>query len=87
MVARMVQVVSVIGSIIILAAFIAGQRGWLDVHRRSYACLNLLGSSVLATIAAIEEQWGFLLLEGVWALVSAYSLIRPADPELATAHE
>jgi hypothetical protein len=85
MVARMVQAVSVIGSIIILAAFVAGQRGWLDVHRRSYASLNLLGSSVLATIAAIEEQWGFLLLEGVWALVSAYSLIRP--PALAAAHE
>jgi hypothetical protein len=87
MVARMVQAVSVIGSIIILAAFVAGQRGWLDVHRRSYASLNLIGSLVLAAIAAIEEQWGFLLLEGVWALVSAYSVIRPPAPALAAAHE
>jgi hypothetical protein len=86
MVARMIQVVSVIGAVIILAAFVAGQRGWLDVHRRSYAGLNLVGSSVLAAVAVIEEQWGFLVLEGVWALVSAYSLVRPA-PGLATSHE
>jgi hypothetical protein len=27
-------------------------------------------------LAAHERQWGFLLLEAVWALVSAWSLIR-----------
>lgn len=83
----MIQVVSIIGSIVILAAFVAGQRGWLDVHRRLYAGLNFAGSAVLAAIAALEDQWGFLLLEGVWALVSAYSLIRPPAPALATSHE
>jgi hypothetical protein len=37
---------------------------------------NLVGSAVLAVDAAVERQWGFLLLESVWALVSANSLLR-----------
>jgi hypothetical protein len=31
---------------------------------------------VLAVDAWLGAAWGFLLLEGVWALVSAWSLMR-----------
>ena len=48
----------------------------LDQNSRLYLVLNLIGSAILAVLAWYEEQFGFLLLEGVWALVSAWSLLQ-----------
>lgn len=72
----MIQVVSILGSLMILAAFAASQAGKLGAFSRPYLLLTFVGSFILAIIALLEEQWGFLLLEGVWTLVSAYSLWR-----------
>jgi hypothetical protein len=70
------QVVQVLGSLLILAAFGAAQRGWLDTTSRAYLLLNLVGSAVLAVLAAHERQAGFLLLEACWAAISAWGLVR-----------
>lgn len=72
----MEQLVQVAGAILILVAYAGAQFGRLDQHSRSYLVLNLIGSAILAVLAAIESQYGFLLLEGVWALVSAWSLAQ-----------
>jgi hypothetical protein len=56
----------------------------------AYVALNLSGSAVLTVLAWHEEQWGFLLLKAVWAIVSALGLIqvlrwrRPAEAHLTT---
>jgi hypothetical protein len=71
-----IQAVSLLGSMLILAAFIAGQLRRMQPSDRAYVLLNLVGSAILATVALIEQQWGFLLLEGVWALVSLWSTIQ-----------
>ena len=70
------QVVQIVGALLILAAFAGAQFGRLDQSSLSYLWLNLVGSVVLAGLAYYEEQWGFLLLEFVWALVSAWSLTQ-----------
>jgi hypothetical protein len=72
----MTQVISLIGALIILAAFGGGQFKLLSTSSLLYAVLNLIGSAILAVIAWIESQWGFVLLEGVWALISLWSTIQ-----------
>jgi hypothetical protein len=72
------QVVQIVGALLILTAFAAAQLGRMRVDSRVYLVLNLLGSAILAFLALDQRQWGFVLLETVWALVSAWGLLRPA---------
>jgi hypothetical protein len=72
----MAQLVQILGSLLILAAFVANQRGRLATTSRPYLLLNLTGSAILGVLAALGHQWGFLLLEGSWAAVTAWSLSR-----------
>ena len=74
------QIVQVVGSLLVLAAFAASQAGRLDARSTWYLVLNLVGSGTLAVQAAVTSQWGFLLLEGVWAVVSLVGLVRPRRP-------
>jgi hypothetical protein len=71
----MAQLVQIIGSLLVLAGFALAQLGVLDQKSRRYLVLNVVGSGVLAVDAVVEQQWGFLLLEGVWAIVSAISIV------------
>lgn len=72
----MLSYLQIAASLLILLPFVLSQLGRLTPASRRYGICNLVGSSVLAVDAALGGQWGFLLLEGVWALVSAASLFR-----------
>ena len=72
------QLVQVAGSVLILVPFGLAQLGRLNARSRLYLALNLTGSAILAADAAIGSQWGFLLLEGAWAIVSLIGLARVA---------
>ncbi|MGI9090597.1 MAG: hypothetical protein ACR2GG_05770 [Gemmatimonadaceae bacterium] len=41
-----------------------------------YNALNAVGSALLAWVAVHDQRWGFILLEGIWALVSLPPLFR-----------
>jgi hypothetical protein len=68
------QFIQILGAVLVLIAYIAAQLRMLDGKSYPYLVLNLLGSGLLAVLAAAGTQWGFLLLEGTWALVSLLSL-------------
>lgn len=68
------QLIQIVGALLILVAFAAAQFGAMDPHSRVYLVLNFVGSVILAVLAWEERQWGFLLLETVWAIVSFWGL-------------
>jgi hypothetical protein len=70
----MSQIVQIVGAVAILVAFAAAQARIVDIRSWSYLWLNLLGALALSIDAWHERQWGFLLLEGVWTIVSAWGL-------------
>jgi hypothetical protein len=72
----MEQAVAIVGAIMILVAYGANQAGWLDRTRPLYSALNLVGSVILTVIAWRAAQWGFVLLESVWAVISVPPLVR-----------
>lgn len=71
----MFQLISVAGALLILAPFAASQLGRLAVRSIPYQAMNLIGSGALALVAVVERQYGFILLEGVWAVMSAVGLL------------
>lgn len=79
------QLVQIAGSLLILTAFAASQAGRMPIDSQVYLGLNFVGSAILAVLAFIDDQWGFLLLEGVWALVSLFSLVQLARGRAPTA--
>ena len=70
------QLVQFVGALLVLVGFALAQLGRLDQHSAAYLIVNLVGSAILAIDALISGQLGFLLLEGVWALVSGCGLMR-----------
>jgi hypothetical protein len=81
------QIIQIAGALLILAGFILTQGNVLDADSYLYLILNLAGATILAVLAFQAERWGFVLLEGVWALVAlAGVIVRLSGKEPAGTH-
>lgn len=72
----MAQVVQMSGVLLILIAFGLAQWGVIAARGAPSLGLNLAGALVLGVSAYSARQWGFLVLEVAWALISAAGLAR-----------
>ncbi len=70
------QIVSVIGALLCLVPFSLVQVRRMTTDAVVYQAMNLAGSTALATVAVLERQYGFILLEGTWALFSLIGITR-----------
>ncbi|HVI06936.1 MAG TPA: hypothetical protein VND65_01440 [Candidatus Binatia bacterium] len=75
------QVVSFVGALMILVAYTGHQMGWMNPRSVLYNVLNAIGSSILGYIALHPFQIGFVVLEGVWTLISIWALLRSKPAE------
>jgi hypothetical protein len=72
------QVVSIVGAMLILSAFAAQQMRRLEAETKTYQILNLIGGFCLCVTAIAGRQYGFILLEGSWTVISAWGVWRVA---------
>lgn len=72
----MTLVLEFAGALGILVPFALLQFGRMSQHALPYLVLNLVGSGVLTAVAVVQQQWGFVILQAVWALVAAWGIIR-----------
>ena len=71
------QASSLLGALLILAAYAAHQAGRMDRDTASYNLINAAGALLLLVAAVSARQIGFILLEGTWTAISLAALVRP----------
>jgi hypothetical protein len=70
------QALGMVGAAFILFAYVAQQMRRMNTARPLYNALNTVGGIILAYLACSPLQIGFLVLEGTWAFVSAWALVK-----------
>lgn len=70
------DVVQVVGAVLVLACFLLAQVDRVNPAGYRYLVTNLIGSAAMTVTAVIAGEWGFVFLEGIWALVSAWGLVQ-----------
>lgn len=72
------QIASLVGAALILAAFAANTMGKLTSQSVAYQLLNAMGAGLLTASAVVSRNWGFIILEGTWTLISVGALVKLA---------
>ncbi len=70
------EIISYLGMICILVAFLLETRDVLGSKDSRYLSLMAIGSGLLAIRALLIYEWAFLVLEIVWCLAAIMALIK-----------
>lgn len=77
------QAVQIVGALLVLSGFVLAQLDVLDQRSYIYLVPNLAGSAAMTVTGTLSGDWGFVFLEGVWAVVSVVGIVqrlRGVDP-------
>jgi hypothetical protein len=72
------DIVGVIGVALMLMAYAGGQLGRLDMTRLPALLMNLTGSVMVLWSLTFKFNLSAALMEGAWAVVAIYGLVRLA---------
>jgi hypothetical protein len=68
------QLLSGLGALFILIAYVGHQMKWMTSDRWPYNFLNVIGAAILAYVAIRPFQVGFAVMEVTWTGVSLWAL-------------
>ncbi len=70
------QWVQILGALLIISAYVSWQQKRLALDSVQFMAMNMIGALILTVVAAVNDDYGFLILEGMWTWVSARGLRR-----------
>jgi len=70
------DIVGSIGVGIILIAYYLNTAGLIIKNGKLFYVMNVLGAAVACYASWLIDYWPFIVLEGMWTLVSIYGLMR-----------
>ena len=72
----LLQLASLVGAVMVLGGYAALQTGRLARESVAFCLLNFVGSALLTWVAVVDRRVGFILLEGLWAVLSLIPLLK-----------
>ena len=70
------DIVGSIGVGIILIAYYLNTAGLIIKNGKLFYVMNVLGAAVACYASWLIDYWPFIILEGMWTLVSIYGLMK-----------
>ncbi len=72
------DLLGVIGSFIIIAAYFATQRGWVEASDWRFPLANLIGALLILLSLMVAWNLAAFVMEVFWIAISIYGLLRSA---------
>lgn len=72
----MEHVIGFAGTIMVLLAYLLLSVKKISAESLGYQGLNFVGAVLLIIYAVILSAWASLLLNGVWALIASFALVK-----------
>ena len=70
------EITGSIGVGLILLAYFCNTFGWINGRSKLFFLLNIVGAGLACYASWLINYWPFVILEGMWTLVSVYGFMK-----------